>query len=181
MSQKPPFQKNIQSGLTNRRKCGIVSIRKSERRDANENSIVCRRKSDRYGIEIRPDSGVDRGASDSGFYRVTGLRNHGGIKMERKENTPVRESRRRYEEKNKEQRKQKSGNFGTMIPRELFEEINAFLKKYGYTKVQLIEAGYKALQEDAAEHDLALGKIADGYDDFFSSELEEFEKRKKDN
>lgn len=37
------------------------------------------------------------------------------------------------------------------------------------------------MQEDAAEHDLALGKIADGYDDFFSSELEEFEKRKKDN
>ena len=101
--------------------------------------------------------------------------------MEKRENTPVRESRRRYEEKNKEQRKQKSGNFGTMIPRELFEEINAFLKKYGYTKVQLIEAGYKALLDDAAEHDLALGKIMDGYDDFFSSELEEFEKRKKDN
>ena len=63
--------------------------------------------------------------------------------MERKENTPMRETRRRYEERNKEQRKQKSGNFGTMIPRELFEEINSFLKRYGYTKVQLIEAGTK--------------------------------------
>ena len=94
--------------------------------------------------------------------------------MERKENTPMRETRRRYEERNKEQRKQKSGNFGTMIPRELFEEINSFLKRYGYTKVQLIEAGYKALQD-------ALGKLVDGYDDFFSSELEAFEKQKKDN
>lgn len=101
--------------------------------------------------------------------------------MERKENTPMRETRRRYEERNKEQRKQKSGNFGTMIPRELFKEINSFLKRYGYTKVQLIEAGYKALQDDAAEHNLALGKLVDGYDDFFSSELEAFEKQKKDN
>ena len=64
---------------------------------------------------------------------------------------------------------------------ELFEEINSFLKRYGYTKVQLIEAGYKALQDDAAEHNLALGKLVDGYDDFFSSELEAFEKQKKDN
>ena len=55
------------------------------------------------------------------------------------------------------------------------------MKRYGYTKVQLIEAGYKALQDDAAEHNLALGKLVDGYDDFFSSELEAFEKQKKDN
>ena len=67
--------------------------------------------------------------------------------MQRKENTPSRESRRRYEERNKEKRKQASGNFGTMIPRELFEEINAFLKAHGFTKVKLIEEGYQALQE----------------------------------
>ena len=67
--------------------------------------------------------------------------------MQRKENTPGRESRRRYEERNKEKRKQVSGNFGTMIPRELFEEINAFLKAHGFTKVKLIEEGYQALQE----------------------------------
>ncbi len=67
--------------------------------------------------------------------------------MQRKENTPGRESRRRYEERNKEKRKQTSGNFGTMIPRELFDEINAFLKAHGFTKVKLIEEGYQALQE----------------------------------
>ena len=71
--------------------------------------------------------------------------------MERRENTPGRESRRRYEERNKEKRKQASGNFGTMIPRELFDEINAFLKAHNLTKVKLIEEGYKALQEQAKD------------------------------
>ena len=71
--------------------------------------------------------------------------------MRRKENTPGRESRRRYEERNKEKRKQASGNFGTMIPRELLEEINAFLKAHGFTKVKLIEEGYQVLQEKVKE------------------------------
>lgn len=57
-----------------------------------------------------------------------------------------------------------SGNFQTMIPRELYEEINAFLKKYGYTKVELIKEGYEEL---LARHDTDLAKIKDGYDDFF--------------
>lgn len=69
--------------------------------------------------------------------------------MERKENTPGRESRRRYEERNKEKRKEASGHFGTMIPRELCEEINAFLTSHGLTKVKLIEEGYKTLKERA--------------------------------
>lgn len=67
--------------------------------------------------------------------------------MKRKEDTPGRETRRRYEERNKEKRKQTSGNFGTMIPHELFEEINVFLKAHGLTKVKLIKEGYKALRE----------------------------------
>ena len=161
----------------------MVSYRydKYKRSDANENSIACKWKSNRYDAEGCADRGVARGTFGGKFYWFNCLRSYGGIKMERKENTPMRETRRRYEERNKEQRKQKSGNFGTMIPRELFEEINSFLKRYGYTKVQLIEAGYKALQDDAAEHNLALGKLVDGYDDFFSSELEAFEKQKKDN
>ena len=68
--------------------------------------------------------------------------------MEKKENTPQRTARRKYEEVNKEKRKQTSGNFGTMIPRPLFEEINAFLKTSRYTKVQLIVAGYEALKRE---------------------------------
>lgn len=53
----------------------------------------------------------------------------------RKEDTARRQSRRKYEEKNKEQRKEANGNFQTMIPRELYEEITAYLKDIGMTKV----------------------------------------------
>ena len=67
--------------------------------------------------------------------------------MDKKETTPRRTARRNYEERNKEKRKQTSGNFGTMIPRDLFEEINEFLAKNHITKVQLIFAGYQALKE----------------------------------
>ena len=68
--------------------------------------------------------------------------------MERRENTPIRQARRKYEEKYKDKRKQVSGNFGTLIPRALFYEINAFLKENNITKVQLIKAGYIALLEE---------------------------------
>ena len=84
---------------------------------------------------------------------------------------------KRYEEAHKEERKAKNMIWGTSVPREKAEQINEFLKKYGYTKVQLIEAGYKALLDDAAEHDLGLAKIMDGYDDFFDSELKSFKKK----
>ena len=67
--------------------------------------------------------------------------------MEKKETTPSRVARRSYEERNKDKRKQASGNFGTMIPRDLYEEINEFLAKNHITKVQLIFAGYEALKE----------------------------------
>lgn len=77
---------------------------------------------------------------------------------------------KRYEEKHKAERKAKCMVWGTSVPREKAEQINDFLKRYGYTKVQLIEAGYKALLDDAAEHDLSLAKIMDGYDDFFGFE-----------
>ena len=86
---------------------------------------------------------------------------------------------KRYEDKHKQERKAKCMVWGTSIPRKFAEEVNDFLKKYGFTKVQLIEAGYKALLDDAAEHNLSLGKLMDGYDDFFPSELEKFEKEKQ--
>ena len=80
---------------------------------------------------------------------------------------------KRYEQRHKEERKAKCMVWGTSVPREKAEQINEFLKQYGYTKVQLIEAGYKVLLDDAAEHDTPLAKTMDGYDDFF-----EFEKHK---
>ena len=84
---------------------------------------------------------------------------------------------KRYEDKHKAERKAKCMVWGTSVPREKAERINDFLKRYGYTKVQLIEAGYKALLDDAAEHDIDLAKIMDGYDDFFDFELEQMKKK----
>ena len=80
---------------------------------------------------------------------------------------------KRYEDKHKEERKAKCMVWGTSVPREKAEQINEFLKRYGYTKVQLIEAGYKALLEDVAEHNTGLAKIMDDYDDFFGFEKEQ--------
>ena len=68
--------------------------------------------------------------------------------MEKKETTPRRVARRSYEERNKDKRKQASGNFGTMIPRDLYEEINEFLAKNHITKVQLIFRGYESLKAE---------------------------------
>ena len=92
----------------------------------------------------------------------------------RKEDTPQRVANRKYEAKNKEKRQATSGNFQTMIPRELFDKINEFLKEYGYTKVELIQVGYEEL---FAKHDTDFAKIKDGYDDFFESELEQMKKK----
>lgn len=65
----------------------------------------------------------------------------------RKEDTSKRVARRKYEEKNKELRKEKSANFQTMIPRELFEEINVFLTENGMTKVDFIKKAYEMLKQ----------------------------------
>ena len=59
--------------------------------------------------------------------------------------TPKKIIDKRYEERHKEERKARNKPWGTSMPREKAEEIDAFLKKAGYTKVQLIEAGYAAL------------------------------------
>ena len=64
----------------------------------------------------------------------------------RKEDTPQRRANRKYEEKNKDKRREQSGNFQTMIPRELFDEINAFLKENRMTKVDFIRDEYEALK-----------------------------------
>ena len=47
-------------------------------------------------------------------------------------------------------RKEKYLVWGTSVSRKFAEEVNAFLKENGYTKVRLIEAGYKSLKEEAA-------------------------------
>ena len=66
--------------------------------------------------------------------------------MEKKPETPMRKARRKYEEVNKEYRDQATKQFNTRLSRETHDEICAFLKKHRITKVELIYAGYMALQ-----------------------------------
>ncbi len=65
----------------------------------------------------------------------------------RKEDTPQRVANRKYEAKNKEKRQAASGNFQTMIPRDLFDEINAFLKERNMSKVDFIKKAYALMKE----------------------------------
>ena len=67
--------------------------------------------------------------------------------MERKASTPMRESRRRYEEKHKEERKAANKIFGTSIPTKDYEEIEGFLKAHNISKEDIIYAGYEALKK----------------------------------
>ncbi len=64
----------------------------------------------------------------------------------RKEDTSERIARRKYERVHKEQHQQNSGNFQTMIPRELYEEINAYLKENNITKVDFVKQAYEIMK-----------------------------------
>lgn len=70
----------------------------------------------------------------------------------RKEDTPQRIASRKYEERNKERRRAASGNFQTMIPRDLYEEINAYLKKNKITKVDFIKMAYEIMKNNSGTH-----------------------------
>ncbi len=67
--------------------------------------------------------------------------------MERKEDTPIRVSRRKYEEVHREKRYQQNKVWGTSIPRKDADAIDEFLRTHFMSKVDLIMAGFKALQE----------------------------------
>ena len=66
--------------------------------------------------------------------------------MKRKEDTPERIVRRRYEERHREERVQKNKVWGTSIERKFSDKIDAFLKEHDLKKVDLIYAGFQALQ-----------------------------------
>ena len=67
--------------------------------------------------------------------------------------TPAQIARRKYEEKNREERKQASAQFSTFIPRQMYNDINAFLEKYKLSKVQLIFEGFEALRNQYEPRD----------------------------
>ena len=55
---------------------------------------------------------------------------------------------KRYEDKHKEERKAAHAVWGTSMNREDFDKLNKFLKDNGFKKVELIYAGWRALQEE---------------------------------
>lgn len=67
--------------------------------------------------------------------------------MERKESTPERERKRTYEEKHKEERKEKCKVWGTSIDRRFSDEIDEFLIRHKLTKVALVVAGFETLRK----------------------------------
>lgn len=71
--------------------------------------------------------------------------------VKRKDDTPQRIAGRKYEEKNKEKRRAASGNFQTMIPRDLYDELNAFLRERNITKVDFIKKAYEIMKSHSSE------------------------------
>lgn len=67
--------------------------------------------------------------------------------MQKREDTPARLTRRKYEQKNLEERNQFYQVFATKLPRAEVAEINSFLKKHHLSKVELIRMGYMSLLE----------------------------------
>ena len=54
---------------------------------------------------------------------------------------------KRYEDRHKEERKAAHAVWGTSMNREDFDKLNKFLKDNGFKKVELIYAGWQALQQ----------------------------------
>ena len=68
--------------------------------------------------------------------------------MKKKEDTPQRIVRRKYEAEHATERKEKNKVWGTSIERRFAEEIDEFLKENRLSKVELIKAGFKTLQQE---------------------------------
>ena len=61
--------------------------------------------------------------------------------------TPKKEIDKRYEDRHKEERKAAHAVWGTSMNREDFDKLNKFLKEHNIKKVELIYAGWLALEE----------------------------------
>ncbi len=68
--------------------------------------------------------------------------------MKKKEDTPQRVAKRKFEDSHKSERKAAHIVWGTSVERQYAEEINLFLKEHRISKVELIRAGYEALQRE---------------------------------
>ena len=67
--------------------------------------------------------------------------------MERKNDTPARIARRKYEEAHKQERLEQNKVWATSIPRKLADEIEEFLSCHpNITKVAIIKEGYNYIK-----------------------------------
>lgn len=72
----------------------------------------------------------------------------------RKEDTPDRLKKRKYEEKHKDERKAQYKVWGTSIDRQFAEEIDEFLSRHpNLSKVAIIAEGYRVLRETVEPED----------------------------
>ncbi len=65
----------------------------------------------------------------------------------KKENTPLRETRRRYEERNKEVRRSRSGNFQAMLPKDDYDDVVSFVESNNLSKVQFIKEALELMKQ----------------------------------
>ena len=65
--------------------------------------------------------------------------------------TPKQKARQKYELLHKEEREKATKQFNTRLPVKEYDEITAFLKQKGVSKVDLIRIGYEKLLEEGKE------------------------------
>jgi len=70
----------------------------------------------------------------------------------KKPDTPKRIYQRKYEKIHKEERIKKNKVFATSMPRELCEDIEAYLKKYKISKVDFIRDSYLRLLKETKKN-----------------------------
>jgi len=71
----------------------------------------------------------------------------------KKETTPERAARRRYEQTHKEQRRNNSGNFQTMLPKTEYEKLCAYIKKQNISKADFLRRAYESLSGEPLKDD----------------------------
>lgn len=63
----------------------------------------------------------------------------------KREETPERITRRKYEETHKEQRRKASGNFQAMLPRAEYDKLCRYMKEQNLSNVNFIRTAYEVL------------------------------------
>lgn len=64
----------------------------------------------------------------------------------KREDTRMRQTRRKYEDSHKDIRQKRSGNFQAMMPREDFVRVCAFVDEHKITKVQFVKEAFELMQ-----------------------------------